>query len=120
MSSKPVDQLRFLVDVNLPRKFQFFHSSSFLHVVDINPFMKDKEIWDYAISNELVILTKDTDFYEMFLLNDIHPQVVYFKFGNMKISELHQFFQEYWSSIVIKLENSSFIIAQLNQITVIR
>jgi predicted nuclease of predicted toxin-antitoxin system len=120
MSSKPVDQLQFLVDVNLPKRFQFFHSGRFLHVVDIDPFMKDKEIWDYALSNELVILTKDTDFYEMFLINDICPKVVFFKFGNLKLSDLHQYFQEFWPAIVNKLETSSFIIAHLDAITVIR
>lgn len=120
MSSKPAEHLRFLVDVNLPKKFQFFHSHQFLHVVDINPFMKDKEIWDYAIANELVILTKDTDFYELHLTNDVFPKVVYFKLGNMGLNDLHQFFQEFWPSIITKLENSSFIIAYLDKITVIR
>lgn len=104
----------------MPKKFQFFNSNSFIHVVDINPKMKDKEIWDFAISNELVILTKDTDFYEMYLVNDIFPKVVYLKFGNMKISDLHQFFNDFRPSIVEKLETSSFIIANLNKITVIK
>lgn len=120
MNSKPADHLRFLVDVNLPKKFQFFNSNHFIHVVDINPVMKDKEIWDYAILNELVILTKDTDFYEMFLVNDIYPKVVFLKFGNLKISDLHLFFQKFWPSIVDRLENSSFIIANLTTITVIK
>ena len=120
MNSKPVDQLRFLVDVNLPKKFQFFHSNQFIHVVDINPLMKDKEIWDYAILNELVILTKDTDFYDMFLVKNVFPKVVYFKFGNMKLSDLHQFFQEFWPTIVSRLENSSFIVAHIDKITIIR
>jgi predicted nuclease of predicted toxin-antitoxin system len=49
MNSKPADQFQFLVDVNLPKKFQFFHSNRFIHVVDIDPSMKDKEIWEYAL-----------------------------------------------------------------------
>ena len=51
----------FLVDVNLPRKFAFFNSPLFMHVVDIDPMMTDNEIWEYAIKNEKVILTKDAD-----------------------------------------------------------
>lgn len=54
---------KFLVDVNLPKKFKFFNTEQFIHVVDINPKMKDSEIWDYALSNDLIILTKDSDFY---------------------------------------------------------
>ena len=32
-----------------------------MHVVDIDPMMTDNEIWEYAIKNEKVILTKDAD-----------------------------------------------------------
>ncbi|MDP3915549.1 MAG: DUF5615 family PIN-like protein [Bacteroidota bacterium] len=120
MDSKPADQFQFLVDVNLPKKFQFFHSNRFIHVVDIDPSMKDKEIWEYALSNELVILTKDTDFYNLYIMNTQYPKVVYFKLGNMKISELHQYFQEFWPFITNKLETSSFIIADREKLTVIR
>ena len=30
-------ELRYLVDVNLPKHFRFFNADNFLHVVDINP-----------------------------------------------------------------------------------
>ncbi len=38
MTSKQANQARFLVDINLPKKFSFLNSISFIHVVDINPF----------------------------------------------------------------------------------
>lgn len=54
---------KYLVDVNLPKKFKFFNTEQFIHVVDIKPKMKDSEVWDYALSNDLIIVTKDSDFY---------------------------------------------------------
>ena len=35
-SQKLPDEYSFLVDVNLPKKFSFFNSSDFIHVVDID------------------------------------------------------------------------------------
>ena len=55
--------MNFLVDVNLPKYFRFFNSDNFIHDVDINPCMTDTEIWNYALNNNLVILTKDSDFF---------------------------------------------------------
>jgi predicted nuclease of predicted toxin-antitoxin system len=71
--------LRYLVDVNLPRNFSFFKSEAFIHVADVNPRLTDREIWDYALKSDLIILTKDVDFYSRHLLAKQRPAVVYFK-----------------------------------------
>jgi predicted nuclease of predicted toxin-antitoxin system len=55
--SYSTDDYKFLVDVNLPKFFGFFNHANFFHVVDINPKMTDSQIWDYALSKEMVILT---------------------------------------------------------------
>ena len=69
----------FLVDVNLPKNFSFFNNENFVFVADINLRMSDTEIWNYAIENNLIILTKDVDFYSKFLLSDTFPKIIYFK-----------------------------------------
>jgi len=120
MNLRPVNPLRFLVDVNLPKKFSYFNSSQFIHVVDINPLMKDKALWEYALVNHLIILSKDADFYELFLVNDICPKVVNFRFGNLSLHELHQYFIKFWPTIVGKLDHSEFIIADLDKIIIIQ
>ena len=56
-------QLSFLVDVNLPKYFSFFNNTNFIFVSDINLQMTDTEIWNHALENNFVILTKDVDFY---------------------------------------------------------
>ncbi len=120
MSSKPVDSYQFLVDVNLPKRFRFFNSDRFTHIADINPLMTDKEIWNYALANNLILLTKDTDFYDLFLLSDNYPKVIYFKFGNLTLDEMHGYFKKFWSVITNKLSTASFIIAYKDKIIVIR
>jgi predicted nuclease of predicted toxin-antitoxin system len=61
---------KYLVDVNLPKFFIFFDAPEFIHVRDINPKMTDSEIWNYAFKNQLVILSKDIDFYKRFLISN--------------------------------------------------
>lgn len=120
MTSKQAEQARFLVDVNLPKKFRYFNSALFAHIVDIDPSLKDKEIWDYALANNLTILTKDTDFYEMFLTHERCPKVVAFKVGNLTLQQLHHYFSENWPTIVSLLAESSFIMAYLDKIKIIK
>ena len=111
--------MNFLVDVNLPKFFSYFNSENFIHVADINPSMTDKEIWNYALQNDLVILTKDSDFFSKSVLADRRPKVVYFQLGNQTLNELHVYFKLHWVDIVKHLNDSFLIIAKPLLITAI-
>ena len=112
--------MRFLIDVNLPKKFSFFNSDEFIHLVDINPKMNDSAIWKYAKENRLIILTKDADFYHRALFEDTAPVVIYFKLGNKTLSELHAYFATFWPLILSKLPDARFITAYSDRIEIIR
>lgn len=43
----------FLVDVNLPKHFSFFHADHFQFVIDINGKADDRDIWQYAKEHDL-------------------------------------------------------------------
>jgi len=111
--------MNYLVDVNLPKYFSFFNADNFIHVVDINPSMTDAEIWNYAITNNFVILTKDTDFFSRAILAKQCPKIIYFQVGNQTLKELHSYFQQYWDEITKHLNDSSLIIAKPSSFTVI-
>jgi len=81
----------FLVDVNLPKYFSFFNEQNFTFVSDINLQMSYTEIWNYALKNELVILTKDTDFYNRFLISSTAPKIIYFQLGDFSLKQLYQY-----------------------------
>ena len=106
----------FLVDVNLPRKFAFFNSPLFMHVVDIDPMMTDNEIWEYAIKNEKVILTKDANFYDRYISSKTTPKVVYLQLGNCTLKKLHKYFTDNWDSVISKLDHSSMVVLKKDQI----
>ncbi|WP_395052429.1 DUF5615 family PIN-like protein [Flavobacterium sp.] len=86
----------FLVDVNLPKYFSYFKDDNFLFVSDLNLKMSDSEIWNYALNNQLIILTKDVDFFNKFSISEVSPKIIYFKIGNLSLKELHVYFNQNW------------------------
>jgi predicted nuclease of predicted toxin-antitoxin system len=54
--------IKYIIDANLPYYFSLWKGEEYQHVIDINPDMKDSEIWKYARENNLTIVTKDADF----------------------------------------------------------
>jgi len=64
--------MKFLIDENLPDCLKIWSSADFLHVTKILKSIPDKEIWKFALENNLIILTKDTDFHERILYRDPH------------------------------------------------
>ncbi|MDX2188351.1 MAG: DUF5615 family PIN-like protein [Bacteroidota bacterium] len=114
-----MSQFSFLVDVNLPKYFSFFNSSNFYFVSDIDPEMTDLEIWDYALENNLVIMTKDTDFYDKCILNNQCPIIIHFRIGNLSLKEMYIYFEKNWNKIQSLLSKSKMIIAHPTFIEVI-
>lgn len=112
--------MRFLVDVNLPKYFSYFNSPDFLFIYDINSSATDTYIWDYALEHNLIIITKDTDFYTKFLLEKKSPKVIHIKLGNCSLKELHTYFESHWLSCLEHISNSNFVILEETKIEVIK
>ncbi|WP_409025097.1 DUF5615 family PIN-like protein [Flavobacterium sp.] len=108
--------LSFLVDVNLPKYFNFFNSTNFIFVSDLNLKMTDTEIWNYALKNNLIILTKDVDFFNRFLVSEKSPKIVYFQLGNFSLKQLYRFFSVNWQIIQFEIENNRLLIVKDNHI----
>lgn len=48
----------------------------------------DLEIWEYAKLHQFTIVTQDSDFNDIFLLNGFPPKILWFRTGNLKTDEL--------------------------------
>ncbi len=110
---------KYLIDANLSKVFSFFNSEVFVHVRDINPKMPDSEIWQYAIENNLVILSKDVDFYKRILIDKGKCKVIFLSLGNMKLAELHKYFEKNWKIIVKQIKHCNLIVAERDTIKAI-
>jgi predicted nuclease of predicted toxin-antitoxin system len=108
--------MKYIVDVNLPKKFSFFNNPNFEFVADIELTLSDSDIWKYALENDLVILTKDSDFYHRSILAKLRPKIVYFELGNRTLKQLHEYFTTNWPKIVNSLLNADLIVATRNTV----
>jgi|SRR5690554_181996 len=106
----------YLIDVNLPKFFGFFNKENFSFVVDIDLQLSDTEIWEYAIKNNKIIVTKDTDFYDRYLISEQKPKIIFMQLGNMSLKELHQYFEQNWAVIEREIEKGSLVIAKRTHI----
>jgi predicted nuclease of predicted toxin-antitoxin system len=74
--------MTYFVDVNLPKNFSELHSFRFVFVHDYSASLPDNEVWDIALKNDYVILTRDKDFYYRALQLNTIPKIVLFRLGN--------------------------------------
>ncbi len=106
----------FLIDANLPYRFQLWRGEGYEHVFDHDDTWSDTRIWDYARSNDLVIVTKDADFSDWIMLTQPPPRVIHLRIGNMKLQDLHQFLQRVWSRITELANTHKLVIVWEHQI----
>lgn len=91
---------KFLIDVNLPYYFGLWNNEDYQHQNDLDPRMKDKDIWNYAKVNELTIITKDSDFSNRIIFQDPPPKVIHIKIGNCSMREFHRIIEEQWGQVI--------------------
>ncbi len=91
---------RYLIDINLPYYFSLWHTDEYIHQRDLNPKAADTEIWQYAKSRKLTIITKDRDYSDRILLSDPPPRIIHLRVGNMKLRDFHIFVSAHWDEII--------------------
>ncbi|WP_158218603.1 DUF5615 family PIN-like protein [Synechococcus sp. 1G10] len=110
----------FIFDENVPRQLRFQPSLPFTHVAELGRGMSDGEIWEYARLQELVIVTKDTDFSNRIMLQTPPPWVVHLRFGNMRRSEFQAFLARIWMRIEALLPHNKLVNVYLDRIEAIK
>ncbi len=90
---------RYIIDANLPRYVSVWASGDCEFVLDIDPALKDIDIWKYAAAHGLTIVSKDADFANLVLADDAGPSVIQMRIGNMKFRDLDAFLAHNWSDV---------------------
>jgi len=106
----------FIVDDNLPYYFNLWHNKDFIHVFDLPKISTDEEIWDYAKTNNMVIISKDADFSNKILFSTPPPKVIHLRIGNLKINELHTFLNNVWPEILLQIKSHKLVNVYHNRI----
>jgi predicted nuclease of predicted toxin-antitoxin system len=107
--------VRFLVDANLPPCLCVWLKSrrhEAEHLFDLNLLTAtDTQIWQHGRAENLVIFTKDVDFYERALILGAPPQVIHVAVGNCSNSRLFDVLTSGWDEIERALQFRSRLIS---------
>ena len=79
--------MKLLLDANLSWRIiavlkQHFDDCFHVDSIGLTVPAKDSEIWDYALQNELIIVSNDEDFIDFMNVKGFPPKVVLLKTGN--------------------------------------
>lgn len=72
--------------------------------------MTDEEIREYAVQKGCIIITKDRDFLDYFLLKGGPPCVLLLQFGNISNNELILEFEAHFKNIVQVFEQNANLV----------
>ena len=106
--------MRFIVDAQLPPALARLMAGSGLqaeHVVDVG--LRDSEdstIWQYAIEQQAVLVTKDEDFPRRLQQSKSGPTILWLRIGNTSRRALLQWFESLIPQIVQMVENGERLI----------
>lgn len=107
--------MKFLLDAQLPPSLkQLFTSQGFdcIHTLDLElgNNTPDKIISLISIKEQRILITKDSDFFDSFLVKKEPYKLILVKLGNTSRKELIQFFADHFSEIIDKIKAENMIL----------
>ena len=83
------------------------HFPGCMHVSDckLND-TEDSDIWEYAKTNDFAIVTFDSDFYDISIINGHPPKIIWIRTGNLKTNEVIQLLTENQKTIADFIEGT--------------
>lgn len=114
-----MEQFGYLIDVNLPKYFRFFNQENCQFVADIDLQASDNFLWEYALTNNLIIVTKDTDFYNKFLTSENAPKIIYVRLGNVSLKQLYNYFENHWETCQKEIQSVRMLILHQDKLEII-
>lgn len=99
----------FLIDENLPDELARSLSLNAIHACGISRQPTDEELWHYAKTNDLVILTKDADFFDKLILRGSPPKVVWVRTGNLRRAALVALLNQVWPQVLASIAAADLV-----------
>jgi predicted nuclease of predicted toxin-antitoxin system len=89
----------FLFDENVPIPLRFVPSLPVLHATSPGISPSDRELWAYAATNALVIVSKDADFADRAMVTTPPPWVVHLRFSNLRRAAFEVLLASAWPRV---------------------
>jgi predicted nuclease of predicted toxin-antitoxin system len=106
--------VKFLIDAQLPKSLSSLLcelGNDSIHTLDLpdKNFSKDNIIIDIANRENRIVITKDSDFLESYLLSTRPGKLIIVKTGNIRNNELLEIFNKHISRIEEMLSNGNLV-----------
>jgi predicted nuclease of predicted toxin-antitoxin system len=100
--------MKLLFDHNLSPRLVLILADLYSNSQHVFPLQMDRDddrlIWDYAVQNDYIIVTRDSDYNDLSLVRGFPPKVIWIRRGNCSTKEIatilrsstqdiHEFFQ---------------------------
>ena len=107
--------IKFMVDTQLPPTLTIGlvkHGYMATHpaYLPAGAAMTDRQIREYAIAEDCIIITKDRDFFDYFMVKGAPPRVLLLQFGNIKNKDLSLQFDAHFEQISREFERGAQLI----------
>ena len=101
--------MKFLLDAQLPLSLkQLFIDKGYdcIHTLDLElgNDTPDKIINSFSVKEQRILITKDSDFFDSFIIRNEPYKLILVKLGNASRKELIQFFHDRFPEIVEKIK----------------
>ena len=106
---------KYIIDTQLPPILKTYIQGQGLTAIHTTDFdqghlWEDLDSVDYAIKQDLIVITKDKDFFNRFLVKGFPPKVLYLTIGNIKNNALLNLFRQHFTSINKMLLDGALLI----------
>lgn len=107
--------MKFLCDVHISYKISNHLNSLGFETLHVNEILdkwytKDEKICEYADSNDLIVITKDSDFRDSFFVKNTPKKLIKINLGNISNKELIDIFSNNIEAIKNISTKSNFLI----------
>ena len=106
--------MNFLVDAQLPPALARFLASlgeEAIHVLDVGLLdASDSAIWDFALKDDWIIITKDDDFQFRASVTAQPPKIIWVRVGNCSKQRLIEIFKVHWDALKCELAAGAILV----------
>lgn len=91
--------MKCIVDTQLPPRLSHFLNERHIDSTHTSGYEKaqylsDKEIREIAVSEDRIIITKDSDFFDFYMVKSFPPKVLLLQLGNISNRDLLDYFRK--------------------------
>ncbi|MEY4489664.1 MAG: hypothetical protein RIQ79_2172 [Verrucomicrobiota bacterium] len=98
-----------LIDENLPAELAAVLSGHCTHANVLGRQLTDEQLWCHAKANDLVILTKDADFFDKLIMHGSPPKVVWVRTGNLRRTDMVTLLSQIWPQVLALLVTADLV-----------